>query len=180
MDGGDTWEVQVVSVNPNLGIISGSAVSTDSAWALTFDFDGGGGQIFATSDGGSLWIQQDSGLLFTGLTSFPNFIHFWNSLEGIAVGDPSNGYYEIYRTMDGGNNWIRVDSVNIPSPFAEEAGLVNDFSVINDNIWYGASSNKVYHSTNRGETWTVNALNGENEIAGPVGKWKKLQNLLSF
>ncbi len=173
---GVTWTVKNISTDPDLGIITGTASSKDSAWALLFDFNLIRGLIMATADGGNTWIEQDSGM-FNSPTSFPDLIYFWNSLEGIAVGDPAGGYYEIYRTMDGGENWTRVDSANIPTPTAGEAALVNDFEVVEDNIWFGALNNRVYHSTDRGQTWTVSALNADNDIAGPFAFKNELDGI---
>ncbi len=168
VNGGATWTVHAISSNPDWGILTGTATTADSAWALLFDFNIGGGKILATIDGGLTWTQQDSGVAFTGATSFPNFIHFWNSQEGIAVGDPDSGYYEIYRTTNGGLNWNRINSSNIPMPLAGEAGFVNDFSVVGDNIWFGSYLNRVYHSSNRGINWTVSTINNDSSVAGPM------------
>ena len=166
-NGGTTWTVDTIK-RPGEGIITGTATTADSAWALLFDFNNGGGKIYATSNGGVKWTQQDSGVAFMDPTSFPDFIHFWNSHEGIAMGDPANGNYEIYRTTNGGSNWAKVDTANIPNPLSGEAGSVNDFSVVGDNIWFGAFFNRVYHSTDRGNTWTVSAMKNDSSVAGPI------------
>ncbi|MFI5172661.1 MAG: T9SS type A sorting domain-containing protein, partial [Chitinophagales bacterium] len=170
-----------VTADPDMGLMSGSASTIDSAWVLLFDFTDATGHILATSDGGLNWAEQDSGLLFNGPLSFPNFIYFWDSNEGIVMGDPNgvDNNYEIYRTLNGGDDWILIDTAEIPDPTPGEAGYVNNFFVLGDDIWFGTFLNKIYHSENRGQTWSASALNGDANIAGPIA-FKDAENGISI
>ena len=78
--------------------------------------------MYKTTDGGLTWDKQETA--FPGFNGNPIVIHFFDSNNGVCVGDPNNGYWAIYTTTNGGTNWIRVPSANIPAPIpAGEVGI---------------------------------------------------------
>ena len=62
---------------------------------------GGNGHIFQTTDGGTTWHPQNSGLTTEDLYD----IHFASSGTGFAVGE-----FVILKTTDGGSNWESINA----------------------------------------------------------------------
>lgn len=155
-DGGTTWTPGIVNAAPtNYDFSNITAIDANTAWALMYNTAAAGGGIFKTTDGGANWVQQAAGLIFNGANSFPNFIHFWNANNGIAIGDASGGYYEIYTTSNGGTTWTRTPSINIPAPQTNEYGITDKFSVYGTTVWFTTVLGRVFKSTNAGLNWTV-------------------------
>ncbi len=155
IDGGATWTAGLVSTGTNLAFSCISAIDADTAYAMMYDADAGaGGGIFKTTDGGANWAQIAVGLIFDG-NSFPNVVHFFDAQNGFAMGDPNGGYFEIYTTNDFGASWNRVPSGSIPAPLAGEYGIVNDFDVVGQTIWFGTNKGRVFKSDDGGLNWTA-------------------------
>jgi len=158
IDGGTTWEADVVDTAPTDGDIAMiMALDDTTAWVPIHSGDPQG--IWKTSNGGTNWVRQDTAL-FSASGAFPNIVHFWNENDGWCQGDPVDGYYEMYTTTDGGDNWIRVPQVDIPDPAgAGEYGVVGYYDVIGDTVWWGTQYNsgngRVFKSTDKGYTWSV-------------------------
>ena len=108
--------------------------------------------IYKTTDRGTTWTPATG--VFANATSFPNTIHFFDQNNGLAMGDPVDGYFEIYTTTDAGVNWVRVPSNNIPEPLTGEAGTVNCQAYFNNSYWFTTNSARIFRSTDRGYTWT--------------------------
>ena len=108
--------------------------------------------IYKTTDRGTTWTPATG--VFTNASSFPNTIHFFDQNNGLAMGDPVDGYFEIYTTSNAGVNWVRVPSSNIPAPLTGEAGTVNCQAYYNNSYWFTTNSARVFRSTDRGYTWT--------------------------
>ena len=158
LDGGETWEADVIGGAPDDGDIAMiMAIDDMTAWVPIHSGDPQG--IWKTSDGGSHWSRQDTAE-FSGVGAFPNIVHFWDENNGWCQGDPVDGYYEMYTTTDGGINWIRVPQADIPDPAgAGEYGVVGYYDVVGDTVWWGTQFNsgdgRVFKSTDRGYTWSV-------------------------
>jgi hypothetical protein len=66
--------------------------------------------------------------------------------------------YEIYTTSDSGTTWVRVPYGNIPSlKNAAEYGITNLFTSSQGHIWFGTTYGDLYHSGDKGMTWTKSA-----------------------
>ena len=158
-DGGTTWVPGVMGTDTTLAFSSIQAISATEAWVCMHKLDlSGGGGIFHTTDGGVTWNQSGTGAIFDN-TSFPNFVHFKDAMNGVAGGDSNNGYFEIYTTTDGGGNWTRTPQANIPA-FANGggAGWFDGFDVVGDTVWFGTSAGEMYKSTDFGLNWTVSTV----------------------
>jgi photosystem II stability/assembly factor-like uncharacterized protein len=158
-DGGKTWTSGVVPGAEELFLIDVHAVSAASAYLLGTHFDGGLGAIYKTIDGGVSWTEQfraeGEGVFFDGMA-------FWDSRNGVAFSDPVDGAFLIVVTDDGGAAWRRVPPQNIPPPLPGEAGFAASGTVItvygDGDVWFGtggAEMARVFHSSDRGRTWTV-------------------------
>ncbi len=163
-DGGDTWMGGTIPMGFAPLSSNIAAISSTSAWASGLDAADYTNYILRTDDGGANWTRQlEDG--FSSASSYIDFVHFWDSQNGIAVGDPAVSdtdtipFFEIYKTSDGGDTWNRVSSANIPAS-QNEYGLGGVYQVVGDNVWFGTinpdySGLRIFHSIDRGATWTA-------------------------
>jgi photosystem II stability/assembly factor-like uncharacterized protein len=141
-----------------------SAVSATTALAAKYGANGGG-DILRTTNGGLSWTKTtNTNTQFVAANGgFLDFVHMFDANEGVAVGDPTNGYFEILRTTNGGVTWTRLPQTSVLTPFLGEAALVRSYFALGNTIWFGGASNgpgdqeRVYKSEDRGQTWTVSA-----------------------
>jgi hypothetical protein len=161
-DGGNTWQFDSIPVPGQPVIMSLSAVDANTCFYDFSNIDWSNSAIWKTSDGGATWAKKTT-TQFTGTAAFCDFYHAFDANEGVAVGDPTQGYFEIQRTTDGGNTWTRVASSLIPPPLSGEWGLANIYSYFGDNVWFAATwqdgvntwATRCYKSIDRGQHWTV-------------------------
>ncbi len=133
-------------------VLKVSAISATTAWVAASNLFTGGGAIYKTTDGGLTWTKLE---VFSD-ASFVTVVHFWDENNGVAIGDEVAGSFEIYTTSDGGDSWTAVDSENIPSPMpGGEFVSTSVCSVVGDHIWFGTRFSRVFHSPDRGLSWTV-------------------------
>ena len=156
LDGGITWTPGNINIgNTALGISMIDAISSSTAWLAAFPNAAGQlGGIWKTTNGGATWTKQTTAS-FSNAASFTNVVHFWDANEGFCMGDPINGEFEIYRTVNGGTNWTLVGGANIPNPIAGEYGYTRQLDVFGNNVWFATNKGRIFHSTDKGATWTV-------------------------
>jgi photosystem II stability/assembly factor-like uncharacterized protein len=99
-DGGTTWIAS--NLDSLKSFFSIASISADTAWI------GADGSIYNTIDGGLNWIEQ---LTTNGIM---HVVRFFNSNNGVCIGDGNGVDAEIYTTTDGGTTWTSVPSSNIP------------------------------------------------------------------
>jgi len=155
-DGGLNWESFNIDIGDlNLGISMIHAFDQDTAWLVAYPRGANQiGGIFKTTDGGENWTRQDSASYNTS-SSFANVVYFWDQNVGFAQGDPINGEFELYVTDDGGDNWEQVPGSNIPNPLGGEYGYTRQIEVVDDYVWFTTNTGRIFHSTDRGNTWEV-------------------------
>ena len=114
-NGGTNWAVATITGAAGLRASGITALDATTAWAAMNDpSQATSGGVFKTTDGGSTWAKQTTA--FAGPGGDPAAIHFFDSNNGVCVGNPRAGYWEVYTTTNGGTNWTRVPSGNIPPP----------------------------------------------------------------
>lgn len=89
---------------------------------------------------------------------FYDAMTFWNNREGIAVGDSRNGCLSIILTKDGGHHWHKVSCDDLPEGIEGEGAFAasnTNIKTIGDNAWIGTTSGRIFHTTDKGKTWSV-------------------------
>ena len=155
-NGGNTWTPGTIDIgSPGSGIAMIHGVDANTAYVVAYPNAAGDAQgIYITTDGGATWTRQNTAS-YSNPASFVNVVHFWDANVGFCQGDPINGEYELYTTTDGGANWIPVPGANIPDPLPGEYGYVSQIEVVGNDVWYSTNKGRLYHSTDKGLTWTV-------------------------
>jgi photosystem II stability/assembly factor-like uncharacterized protein len=168
-DGGNTWIPGVINNTTGLASSMVFAMSATKAYVPMYKVSGSTPQgIYVTTNGGATWSRQATAP-FSNSASFPDCIHFFDSVTGWALGDPILGSFEIYTTTNGGTNWTAVSSSNIPAPLSGEYGIIGYYSAVNDSLWFGTNMGRIYHSTDKGHTWSVSTVTPfNNKFIKPV------------
>ncbi len=156
LDGGKTWTTDTIPGASKLDLRSIEGTSDRVAHAMSI---ADSGRIFRTTDGGRTWTQQYLGLK---KGSFFDAIRFWDAKHGIAVSDPVDGRFLFITTSNGGDTWEEVPVDHLPlalegeGAFAASGGCLTVSGT--SDVWLatgGATSARVFHSGDRGKTWTV-------------------------
>ncbi|MBK7856936.1 MAG: hypothetical protein IPJ79_20410 [Bacteroidetes bacterium] len=157
VDGGSTWTVGAINAPANFLSSNIWAIDANTCYVAMYNSSGAGGRVYKTIDGGATWAQVGSNM-FAQTTSFANVVYFWDANNGFTMGDPAGpgaAKYEIHTTSDAGATWTRVAAANLPTlTNAGEYGIVNLFSAVGNNIWFGTTYGDVYRSTDGAQTWT--------------------------
>ena len=125
-----------------------AARSSTKAWVGNGPSNGQA-SVYRTTNGGNNW----TGTSVAAITPFVNGIHFWNDEEGLLFGDPRNGVWGVGQTTDGGRTWQPLASP-LSALNGSEVGWTGSFAVHNNNAWFGTNQNRIWRSTDRGQSWT--------------------------
>lgn len=154
-DGGTTWVIDSIqnSKNPNLEF-RGIVKTTNAVFLFAI---GSPALLFKTTDHGNSWsvVYEEN-----HSDAFYDAIAFWDDLNGIAMGDPTDGCLSIILTEDGGNNWTKIPCTQLPPSAEKEAAFAasnSNIALAENNAWIvsGGGKARVFHSPDRGETWEV-------------------------
>jgi len=155
-DGGAMWTMATVAGSATAELLSNIwPIDSQTCYAAMYNSGGPGGAVYKTIDGGVSWTNVDTSM-FSGTTSFADFVWFNDAMNGVAVGDPVGvpTFYETYYTNDGGATWNVVYPPDIPySTSSTEYGVVNLFTSAQGHLWFGTSEGDIYHSSDMGHTW---------------------------
>lgn len=164
VNGGQTWISGKMGNDNTLEFSNISAVSEKEAWVAMHKLGGiTGGGLYHTRNAGVTWTQSNAGQIFDN-NSFPNFVYFKNKKHGLAMGDPNGGYFEIYTTKNGGDTWKRVSPAHMPPTQANEYGFISGYAAVDNTIWFGTTTGRIWKSTNFGKDWAA-------YTADPAGKF---------
>ena len=91
---------------------------------------------------------------------FYDSMKFFDELNGIAIGDPTNDCLSILITRDGGNSWGKMDCKNLPKIEVGEAAFAasnTNIAIVGENAWIvtGGMKARVFHTPDMGLTWKV-------------------------
>ncbi len=158
IDGGATWEIIRVPQAEKLDFRDIEAFSANVAYILSIG-NGEDSRIYKTTDGGQTWKLQFKN---TDAKAFFDAIAFWDEQHGMAMSDPVDGRFVLIRTDDGGATWTPVPPAQIPPAIKGEGGFAASGTCLvtngKSNVWFasgGATTTRIYRSTDRGNTWSV-------------------------
>lgn len=92
---------------------------------------------------------------------FYDSLQFWNSKEGIALGDPIDDYFSIIITRDGGQTWQPLPKEVFYKNFDDEGAFAasnTNIVIKGDDTWIvsGGKKARIFYSPDKGKSWTVN------------------------
>jgi len=160
LDQGKTWSVITVPGAEKLDFRGIHAFDANTAVIISSGpAQDGQARIYRTSDGGKTWTQvyeeKTPGVFFDAIA-------FWDPKHGIVLSDPVDGHFALFRTADGGKTWAQIPPILLPPALANEGAFAASNSCLTvqgeRNVWFatgGASVARVFHSVDRGKTWTV-------------------------
>ncbi len=121
--------------------------------------EAGDSRVFRTTDGGATWTQpfvnDDPAAFYDCMAMFPG------GRRGLAMSDPVDGKFRIIETTDGGATWSVVDPAGMPEAVEGEFGFAASGTCLVTagarDVWLasGGAASRVFHSGDRGHTWTV-------------------------
>lgn len=158
LDGGQTWQAGQVPGAEKLDFRDVEAFDANTAYLLSIG-NGESSRIYKTTDGGQHWTLQFKN---SEPKAFFDALAFWDAQHGIAMSDPVNGRFLIITTDDGGATWKQQPPEGMPPALPNEGGFAASGTCLltqgKSNVWLGtggASVARVFHSVDRGRTWTV-------------------------
>ncbi|MEO8563276.1 MAG: hypothetical protein ABI601_14425 [bacterium] len=156
LDGGEHWTRDTIPGAGTLDLRAIAATSATTAHALSI---ADSSRIYRTTDGGRTWMRAWSA---TKKGTFLDALRFWDARHGIAMSDPVDGKFLLLSTNDSGESWQEIPAAVIPSALTGEGGFAASGSCIavygTADVWIvsgGATSARIYHSSDRGKSWTV-------------------------
>src|SRR4051794_17853905 len=120
--------------------------------------EGGDSRIYRTSDGGRSWKQ---GFRNHSADAFYDCLGFWDRRHGLAMSDPVHGKFRTLVTNDGGRSWKKRPAAGMPAALDGEFGFAASGTCLvtagKADAWIasGGTAARVFHTTDRGMTWTV-------------------------
>jgi photosystem II stability/assembly factor-like uncharacterized protein len=168
-DKGATWQSVGPPGTQNLQFRDIEAFDADMAVILAIG-PGTDSRIYRTTDAGRTWTLT---FLNDEPVAFYDCMAWFDKHRGLALSDPVNGRFRILATADGGQTWHVVNAdmpPALPGEFAFAASGQCITASGGRDAWFGTGGDvvaRVFHTTDRGETWTVaNTPIHSNEAAG--------------
>jgi len=156
IDSGKHWEKVGIAGAEALDFRDIEAFDENTAFALSAG-PGEQSRIYKTTDGGRHWQLQ-----FTNAEpkAFYDCLAFWDRNHGIALSDSVDGRFLLLSTSDG-KTWSPLRSRELPAALANEGAFAASGTCITtfgkNDVWFatGGPAARVFHSGDRGQTWTV-------------------------
>jgi photosystem II stability/assembly factor-like uncharacterized protein len=158
IDGGKTWSVGTVPGADKLDFRDVEAFEETTAYLLSAG-PGDASRIYKTVDGGKSWALQ---FRCADPAAFLDAIAFWDTQNGIALGDPVKGQFQLIVTADGGVHWKPLAAKVLPTALASEGAFAASGTCLvthgASDVWFatgGGKAARVFHSKDRGQNWEV-------------------------
>jgi photosystem II stability/assembly factor-like uncharacterized protein len=121
---------------------------------------GDASRIYRSTDAGTSWTQTHINPEKNG---FYDAIAFFDTKDGLVLGDPVNGKFRIRATHDGGATWASDPGQIMPAAWEGEGAFAASGTCLfalkgGNDAWFvtgGAKEARVFHTTDRGRQWTV-------------------------
>lgn len=119
--------------------------------------EGEASRIYRTTNGGRTWTETFRN---TEPSAFYNCMDFYpGGKRGLAVSDPVDGKFRIASTDDGGRSWEVLPDDGMPDSTGEAnfSASGDCLTISGHDAWFGSggAQSRVFHSTDRGLTWTA-------------------------
>ncbi len=121
-----------------------------------------GKSVFALSIATPALLYKDGDLVYQEKHEkvFYDSMQFWNEMEGIAIGDPTNDCLSMIITRDAGETWQKVACENLPEIKDGEAAFAasdTNITIIGDKVWIatGGKYSRILYSNDKGKKWQV-------------------------
>ena len=159
VDGGKTWEIDVVPGADSLQFRDVHAVNAETAFLLSIG-NGESSRIYKTENGGENWDLQFTNPEPSG---FFDCLGFWDENNGMAFSDSFDGNFFIITTNDGGATWVRVPPERLPAARPGEGSFAASGHCLHtggDSLgWIGTGAHengqaRVLRTEDRGYSWT--------------------------
>lgn len=172
VDGGRTW-ADVSPPNAS-GLQFRDISASDATHAVAMAAGSGtDSRLYVTADGGRHWRLAYQN---TNPAAFFDCMSFSDRLNGMVLSDPVDGRFRVLSTRDGGSSWRVLPNAGMPLAQPGEGGFAASgecLTTLGRNVWFGSgggASSRIYHSGNRGRTWTAQATPiVSNASAGVIG-----------
>lgn len=112
--------------------------------------------MFKTGDNGVMEVVYKE----SGEKVFYNAMAFWNSREGLAIGDPTEDCMSIIITRDGGETWQKLPCAKLPKVKEGEAAFAasnSNIAIIGNKAWVatGGQASRILYTADKGDTWKI-------------------------
>ncbi|MEV4318013.1 oxidoreductase [Actinocrispum sp. NPDC049592] len=169
-DGGRTWQSVGPPDTADLQFRDIEAFDADHAVILSIG-NGAASRIYVTANGGKTWQETFRN---PDEPAFYDCVAFFDRRNGLAMSDPVDGKFRIIATSDGGASWKVLPSDGMPPAQTGEAGFAASGQCLitkgSKDAWIGSGGGakaRVYHSRDRGRTWTFSETPlGSSESSG--------------
>lgn len=155
-DEGKSWKRLHVPGGDSLDFRGIAAFNADIAYVISIG-TGDKSRIYKTTDGGANWKLQFSG---PRKETFLDAISCDSKDACVVLGDPTDGKFLLMSTEDG-EHWKELPGDKMPAALPNEGAFAasnSSLCVEDDDIYFGtggAASARVFHSHDRGESWTA-------------------------
>jgi len=153
-DNGQTWRHMIAGQNPDLDFRDVVALDADRAWVMGAG-TGPASCIWFTESGGREWRQLHVNVL---ADAFYDGMVFHEG-KGLVYSDPVEGAFLLLQGDD--QSWARLQPKTMPPALKGEASFAASGTGLvrrGDHIWFGtggAATARVFHSADKGATWTA-------------------------
>lgn len=153
-DGGQSFKIHTIAYDTLMPEFRAIARTKEAVFVLSIASPA---LLYKSSDMGENWeivYKEDD------KAAFYNSMAISKSGLGVAVGDPIDKCLSVLISEDYGNTWSKLSCDILPVVVDGEAGFAasnSNVQIIGDSIWLvsGGTKARVFHSENRGESWSV-------------------------
>jgi photosystem II stability/assembly factor-like uncharacterized protein len=156
---GTRWERVAVPMGEKLDFRDVEWLGGDTVVLLSAG-QGEAAKLFQSADGGTTWRLFHTNPEKDG---FYDAIAFWDDQNGIVLGDPVKGRFIVRTTANAGRTWYVPKSLQMPPALPGEGAFAASGTCLfalkgGNDVWFvtgGGGKSRVFHSSDRGTTWTV-------------------------